>query len=306
MRTLTIGFLAATTLGCLSTAQAADLDYDYLRGPEYEPVTTQIIDWSGAYVGGHGGYSSGAFGFNNVAQQTVANNLRQTVIEKELSVSSLLHVQDVRKGGNSFGAFAGYNFQFDEAVVGIEFDYTRFDTQGLSGDAIGRQAVTSDGWQNFYSLSDTSTTKVRDFGTIRARAGYAIENFLPYVTGGFAIGRAQISDDVGIQTYGYDAKTYAANKALTDSTKAVTVNQYGYNPTTFNQNNPDGSKPLPMEFFGKSKTKVVGGITLGAGLEYAITSNILLRGEYQYVLLNDFDGHKVNINTVRGGAAYKF
>lgn len=139
MRTLTIGFLAATTLGCLSTAQAADLDYDYLRGPEYEPVTTQIIDWSGAYVGGHGGYGSSAFGFKNVFQPIVANELRATVVETEMNASTLLTTRDVRKGGVGYGGFAGYNFQFDEAVVGVEFDYTRFDVAGLSSDAIGRQ-----------------------------------------------------------------------------------------------------------------------------------------------------------------------
>ncbi len=48
------------------------------------------------------------------------------------------------------------------------------------------------------------------------------------------------------------------------------------------------------------------GVALGAGLEFALTSNIVLRGEYQYILFNDFDGHKVNVNTVRGGAAVKF
>jgi outer membrane immunogenic protein len=51
---------------------------------------------------------------------------------------------------------------------------------------------------------------------------------------------------------------------------------------------------------------VIGGVALGAGLEFALTSNIMLRGEYQYVLFNDFKGHSAEINTVRGGAAVKF
>lgn len=301
MRTLTIGFLAATTLGCLSTARAADLDYDYLRGPEYEPVTTQIIDWSGAYLGGHGGYSSSAFGFKNVFQPIVANALRATVIESEMNASSLLTTRDVRKGGIGYGAFAGYNFQFDEVVVGVEFDYSRFDIAGISSDSIGRTRTTTDGYQSTVILSGTSRTKIEDLGTIRARAGYAIGSFLPFVTGGLAIGRARIGDTVDVQAYAYDRTTYQSN--VTSSQNAY-VGRYGY--SSFDQTNPGAGVPAPADSYGSRKTKVVAGFTLGAGLEYAITSNILLRGEYQYVLLNDFDGHKVNINTVRGGAAYKF
>jgi outer membrane immunogenic protein len=31
-----------------------------------------------------------------------------------------------------------------------------------------------------------------------------------------------------------------------------------------------------------------------------------VRGEYQYVQFQDFNGHKAELNTVRGGAAVKF
>jgi opacity protein-like surface antigen len=37
-----------------------------------------------------------------------------------------------------------------------------------------------------------------------------------------------------------------------------------------------------------------------------LTSNIFVRGEYQYAFFNDFDGHKFNVNLVRGGAGVKF
>lgn len=161
--------------------------------------------------------------------------------------------------------------------------------------------MTSNGYNNVVSLSGTSRTKIEDLGTIRARAGYALGNFLPFVTGGLAIGRARISDTVGIQTYGFDQTTYQSN--VTNAQSAY-VGRYGYR--VFDQTNPSAGVPFPATSYGSRKTKVVGGFTLGAGIEYAITSNILLRGEYQYVLLNDFDGHKINVNTVRGGAAYKF
>ena len=54
------------------------------------------------------------------------------------------------------------------------------------------------------------------------------------------------------------------------------------------------------------RTKTVGGVALGFGIEYAITPNVLLRGEYQYINFQTFNGHNAELNTVRGGAAVKF
>lgn len=274
MRSLSIGFLAAA-IGALSTSHAADLDYGYLRGAD-EGYAEPVIDWSGVYVGGHGGYSSAAYGFDNAFQQRVARLLRATTIENEMHASTLLVPHPVRVDGGSYGAFLGYNMQFDDIVVGVEADYTRFNVTGVTSDAIGRSATLSDNYFSSVALSGSSATRLIDYGTLRARAGYAMGSFLPFITGGVAIGRARIGDYVTVHASGY---------VPGDTTMP-----------TFSYTETDGS----------SKTKTVAGVALGAGLEYAVTSNILLRGEYQYVLFNDFDGHKVNVNTVRGGAALKF
>jgi opacity protein-like surface antigen len=312
MRTVTFALLTGFTLGIVAPVQAADLDYGVLRGPDYEPEAP-LIDWNGVYVGGHGGYTSAALNFNNVFQPVVANALRQTYFESTMNASGLLTTNSTRVDGTSFGGYVGWNYQFDETVIGIEADYTRFGKTGSSANDIARFTIGTDGWLHAVSLDGTASTRIEDYGTIRARGGYAIGNFLPFVTGGLAIGRAQVADQVAIQTYEYDQAPYRANAALTDPSKAVAVGHSGY--ANFNPTAPDpGSTPstgtrstlaAPVTY-GSSKTKVVGGITLGAGLEFALTQNIILRGEYQYVLFNDFDGHKVNLNTVRGGAALKF
>lgn len=310
MRTATLVFLtAATWAGAtwagLSAPRAADLDYGVLRGPDYEDAgPVGVIDWSGVYVGGHGGYTSGSFGFRNAFQPLVAQELRRSVIEQEFSVSTLLAPTSQRKDGASFGGLIGYNVQFDDLVLGIEADYTSLNLLAATSDAISRQSVTSNGFQNVYNLNGTSSTKIQDYGTIRARAGYALGSFLPFVTAGVAIGRARIADNVGVQTYGYDQTTYRANQSITVASQRAFVNNVGY--SSFNQSVPDASVPAPAVVLGQSKTKVVGGAALGAGLEFALTSNIILRGEYQYVLFDDFGGHKSNLNTLRGGAAVKF
>ena len=321
MRTLTLALLTTLALGAGSTAGAADLDYGVLRGPDYEPAAP-IIDWNGVYVGGHGGYTSAALGYRNVFQPLVASALLATTAEGQFNASTLLQARSQRVDGTSFGAYAGFNYQFEDTVIGIEADYTRFEKTGLTSDPIARFGTTTGGFFETVALSGVSTTKIQEFGTARARAGFAFGNFLPFVTGGVAIGRAQITDSVAINNYGYDQAAYRANvaTATTSSTTTTTggvttttttapgaqVNVANFGYAAFNRNNPDASVVAAPRIVGRASTKVVAGVALGAGIEYALTSNIILRGEYQYVLFNDFDGHKVNLNTVRGGAAVKF
>jgi opacity protein-like surface antigen len=302
MRTLTFAILTTLALGGAFPVQAADLDYGVLRGPDYEPPAPSI-DWNGVYFGGHGGYTSGALGFTTTFQTLVAGNLKSTSAEEVLGASSLLTARSARVGGGSYGAFAGFNYQFDETVVGLEADYTRFERGGATSDAIKRSATASTGFYETVELKGLASTTIEDYGTIRARGGWAFGSFLPFVTGGLAIGRAQVVDRVEIKSYGYDQTTYRANQALTTGSPAY-VNNHGY--ATFLQKDPAGSTVDSPMVLGRATTKVVGGIALGGGLEYALTQNFILRGEYQYVLFNDFDGHKVNLNTVRGGAAVKF
>jgi len=58
---------------------------------------------------------------------------------------------------------------------------------------------------------------------------------------------------------------------------------------------------LPLD-----KTTIAVGFAAGAGLDFLLTSNIFVRGEYQYAYLNDYDGRKINVNLVRGSVGVKF
>lgn len=298
MRTVTFPLLVVIGLGGLNTARAADLDYDYLRGAEYEPAPTRAIDWSGAYLGGHGGYTSAALGYKGTLQSLIYSVSHDTTGEANLGASTLLNPRPRRVGDTSFGGFAGYNFQFDQIVFGFEADYTNFGVAGVSGDALGRSKTTNNILETV-DLNGASSTRINDYGTLRARVGYAFDNLMPFVTGGFAIGRARVADTATYHDYGFDVSAYNANLA---GTKTYITN-FGY--SNFDPNSPSTGTPA-TDNLRRTKTKVVAGATGGVGLEYAITPNIILRGEYQYVLFNDFDGHKVNLNTVRGGAAVKF
>lgn len=307
MRFARFGFLLGGVLAGLSLAapaMAADLDFGPLRGG-VEPLAVPAADvWDGFYIGGHGGWTSGSFGFGNVFSAPVAQNLRATAIEATLGASGLLHATDARRDGIGFGGYAGVNYQIDEIVVGVEADYTHLRLTGRSSDAIGRQKTDGTGYLMGVVLSGDAATQITDYATLRGRVGYTVGGFMPFVTGGLAVGRAQISETVAVQGFEYDQATYRSNQALADPSKQVFVNHSGYK--NFLQNDPGNSELAAPDILRRSKEKIVGGLAAGAGLEYAITPNLLLRAEYQYVLFSDFDGHKLNTNTVRGGAAVKF
>lgn len=306
MRTATLVLLASFTLGVSAPALGADLDYGVLRGPDYEPEIP-VVDWNGIYLGGHGGYSSASTGFKNAYRPLVANEMRYSVAEAEFNASSMLASRGSSTDGASYGAFVGFNYQFDETVVGVEADYTRFDRTMITSDSIARFKTDSLGYMHSVALTGAASARVEDYGTLRARGGYAIGSFLPYITGGLAIGRVQTSQTVAIADYGYDIAAYKANQAQT-SGNPVAVKNFGYTANGFDPKNPEAGTPV-RTVIQNNKTKTMGGFALGAGLEFALTQNILLRGEYQYVMLNDFEKSSANgigINTVRAGAAVKF
>ncbi|GEL39869.1 hypothetical protein MEX01_04600 [Methylorubrum extorquens] len=297
-----IATLALLTTVLASPAFAADLDYGVLRGYDDDyPAPAPIIDWSGFYVGGHGGYSSAALGFNNAFQSIVANALRHTSAEEEMKASEFLVARSVHATGTSYGVFAGMNYQFDDVVAGLEADYTYFGKTGATFDQISRVTTTKNGYRNVVALAGDASTQIEDYGTIRGRLGYAFGNFLPFFTGGVAIGRATVRDTVAVQNFAYDNTAYTNNQTGTNKTY---INHFGYQ--NFDQKDPPGSTPDAATVYGATKNVTIAGFTLGGGIEYAVTSNFLLRGEYQYVLFNDFRGHKAEMNTVRGGGAIKF
>lgn len=294
MRIATLGLLAV--LASASGAAAADLDYGYLRGADddYAPAAL-VVDWSGFYVGGHGGYSSGAFGFPNrygaIASSYLAKTGQSGLVGSGdpnypnyptaiMTAANQLRTFNDRNGDASYGLYAGINYQFDDIVIGIEGDYTRIDLKGQTFDSANSAFVYNDAPAGVHATG-IAATRLVDYGTIRARAGYAVGSFLPYVTAGVAIGRAKISQHLSVEPGGVGPRLDLYETSFGGVNSAVSLNAF-------------------------SKTKVIGGVALGGGLEFALTSNILLRGEYQYVMFDDFDGHKINVNTVRGGAAVKF
>jgi outer membrane immunogenic protein len=80
--------------------------------------------------------------------------------------------------GGLVGGTLGYNWQLGTWVVGLEGDLDWADIQGtVTTGACPAGCQSRDNW----------------LGTIRGRVGYAFDRWLPYVTGGLAVGGVQAS-----------------------------------------------------------------------------------------------------------------
>ena len=205
-------------------AQAADV-VEYQEPAPYVEAAP-VFSWSGAYVGGQIGYGWGK--------------------------STLEDLGNIKPDGFLGGVYAGYNFDLGNSfVLGVDGDITY---NGLKE-------------RRFYTEDDdefSMESRLRWSGAIRARAGVAVDRFMPYVAGGVAFGQVKNSG-------------WGDNGHFSDS-------------------------------------KTMTGWTIGGGVDYAATDNVILRFEYRYTDYGKKDfgfggdplEDKFKTHDIRLGVAYKF
>ena len=171
---------AALTIVAAGAATAADMP---TKAPV--PVPSAISDWTGFYIGFHGGYG---WGRAAIADADLHNS------NPNLDDVDPLHTPKLR--GAVFGVHAGHNWQWGQrAVVGVEIDYSSAnlrETQTASGphDVIGTRTDPP-------LEPDTRTlkTKLDRLASARARVGFLLgPEFLLYGTGGVAWGHTNFTD----------------------------------------------------------------------------------------------------------------
>ena len=162
MKNLLFATAAVVALVAVNAAHAADMGLP-AKARTFEPEW----NWSGFYAGLNAGYARGT---------SIWNDLDGTI-----TLGGTL----VHESTNGFigGGQIGYNWQFRHAVFGLETDFsylslkqtTRFfDNTVGSGFAV-------------FQLADSA----RWLGTVRGRAGLALDNVLIYLTAGLAYGRTE-------------------------------------------------------------------------------------------------------------------
>ena len=220
--------IAALALVCIAqSAAAADLG-DVLRGsfaPQFSTPT--YSDWSGVYFGGQLGVTNMNTDFSNEASQWVGYNLRNTTLESAVHPESWALMPSSVTHGQSYGAFLGYNFQWDQLVIGFDMAYNRMSsmTSASSFGSINRQVqiqLPSGTFVNeTVSMDGTASAQLIDYATLRGRAGYAFGQFLPYAVFGVAVGRFNLSSTANLEVCGYD---FPASQCGTINTFTTTTN----------------------------------------------------------------------------------
>jgi opacity protein-like surface antigen len=277
--------LAAMMFGAVSGARAADLpDLPILRGSYTERLTSSKVNWQGFYVGGQGGYGSSDENFAGSNVNMLAALLDHNVIQQMDVANWNLGLGKDSARSPGFGGFAGYNWQWDDVILGLEGSYLHGSFGGQSNafkELVSGSALT-DG--NFHDVAVTSSAaiSISDMATLRARAGYAYGSFLPYVFAGVALGNADI-------------------------TRTVTVHDQ-YAPT-FAGAVASCSGPTPpvcatLNAVDAVHNHLIYGYTAGLGVDINLIGGLFMRAEWEYVRFTATVD--TSVNTVRAGLGYKF
>jgi outer membrane immunogenic protein len=264
-------------IGLLSQAFAADYELPTLRGTEmFVPARPTYFSWEGFYAGGHLSYSSLQSDFSGATQPQVAYVLRNSTILAEMNPDQWPVLGSRATNSAGVGGFVGYNFQWDNAIIGMELNYTHTSLNAAApSSSLTRSQVVS-GAINDVTLDASGSLNVTDVATTRARLGWAIGNFMPYATLGLAFGRAD---------------------------EAISTN------VTVVQRDPVTKLVIGIIPFSDSQAKngaYLYGFSGGGGLDFALTQNIFARAEYEYIQWQRLWQIESGIHNFRAGLGVKF
>lgn len=270
-------------LGATTPALAADYDLPVLRGSSQPPAPVVTVGpatftrWSGFYFGGDLSFNSGTTDFASATAPLVAFALQNTVVQQTFTPSQTQLLGRAANSAFGGGAFLGYNTQWQDLVLGVEANYTRTSlntaTSTPSSFQVARAFNPPVG--NVTSLSLTSAAghlNLTDYAEARGRAGYVIGNLLPYGFIGFVGGRAD---------YGVSSRV----DVFCGASECV-----GY----------------PLSPSAGQSNLLLWGFSVGAGLDWALTPNIVLRGEFDFDQFAPVNNVSLALISGRVGAAVKF
>jgi outer membrane immunogenic protein len=179
MRMLVAGSIA---LAALMGAPAIAADISVRAAPKEPPFP--VYNWTGFYIGIQGGA-----GWSRVVQ----TDLRP------------FSSDEYAPGGNGvIGGTVGFNAQFDRIVLGLEADAS---AAWIKGETPGTDIPSG----SCGGVVPRCFSRLQSFETFRARAGIAMDNVLPYLTGGLAVAslHAEEGDIDGNGAFGAGSKTVA-------------------------------------------------------------------------------------------------
>jgi outer membrane immunogenic protein len=266
MRRWTLAAIAAVSAIALTQiASAADLPR---KAPAYTPPPPPAYSWTGFYIGGNFGYSSGKAETHFNADAITVNTTSGPVTIPGFVGSDPIKPQGIIGGGQ-----IGYNWQFSPNwVVGLEADIQ------ASGEKASKSIFDGFAFTNAAPVVTVSGTTVTDveakiswFGTARGRIGYTWDGVMIYATGGLAYGEVKV-----------------------DGTRTVSGTLAGVVPFSISR--------------AVGHSHVNTGWTVGGGIEGAIfdSRNWTYKLEYLYIDLGSLDDPDaiLAVTSVTGGQTF--
>jgi outer membrane immunogenic protein len=214
--------------------------------------------WEGFYAGINAGYGANNI---NVYNSTNSYDKQSGALIEAVTSRTMSYI-----GGAVAGGQFGYNHVFaNHIMLGAEADidwadvYNNTSPTNTTTNVINVAGNFAPSYLPREIVSNTTSDYSRlgmDWvGTVRARVGYDLGKFLPYVTGGFAYGG--LSNSLGNYDYGTEYRI----RPTTPLTATVT---------------PEAARTM-----GNSST-VSFGWALGAGAEFMVADGWSVKGEYLY------------------------
>jgi len=190
------------------------------------------------------------------------------------------------KTSPSFGGFLGYNYQIDDVVLGVEANFNWTNVSASASEVQQRSYIINSNSHTYaptiVKITDAAAASLNGYGSVRGRGGWAYGSFLPYVFAGFSVAQINTSRSVNVFFNGTDVTPQVAGVPVRTDIGG-----------TFNQSD-------------QSRGKYIFGFSAGLGIDYALTRNLFLRGEAEYLQLGSPNDIKLNTTSVRAGAGLKF
>ena len=199
--------LVAVICGAAGVAQAADMpDLPFLRGSFSEGLSRSSVNWQGSYVGGQVSYGS----VTSKVPSGLNNDLRDIypMVPPPGVAYDWEPLGSAHGNATGYGAFAGYNSQWEDVVVGFEANYIHDGFRSVAN-SVGPIYVAG----ALQSITHSNATvKLSDFGSLRVRGGYVWGCFLPYLFAGTGFGSQTVDRTVSASPPPLVAGTSAASQ----------------------------------------------------------------------------------------------